>query len=187
MIDDPVLIVVDVQRDFVEFDDETRAREAGNVVERINEFATEYRDSGRTPIFVRTIHGEHVDSGTWKEKYESQDRQPPCLKGTSGSEFAAGLDVLDSDVIVTKNRYDAFYNTNLQTYLDSNDVSEVLICGVKTEVCVESTVRAAYNRDYDVTVLTDCCFTDNERQRALAHERMDRNFGRARKSTEIDM
>ena len=49
-----------------------------------------------------------------------------------------------------------FYATTLEAVLRMRDVSHLVVSGVSTNVCVESTIRDAYFRDYDVTVVEDC-------------------------------
>jgi ureidoacrylate peracid hydrolase len=60
-----------------------------------------------------------------------------------------------AEPIVTKHRYDAFLNTDLDLILRANRVDTVVLCGVATNVCVETTARAAFVRDYYVVVAED--------------------------------
>jgi ureidoacrylate peracid hydrolase len=81
----------------------------------------------------------------------------PCLRGTWETEFEAGVRdfIHDGDHVVEKHRASVFYNTNLETKLRMLDVQVLLIAGCNTEFCVESTVRDAYARDFDVIVVRD--------------------------------
>lgn len=65
------------------------------------------------------------------------------------------MDVQTADYILDKNRYSSFYNTNLEVILRGLAVDTLIICGVTTEICVESTIRDAYFRDYKVLVPED--------------------------------
>lgn len=188
---DPVAVFVDLQASFCSaeygFVDARGEAAVDAVIDAVNAFLERYRATGRTPVFVRALHDEADTSPLWAEKYDRRDRPLPCQPDTDGAEFATGLDVRDDDVIVTKHRYDAFYGTPLEVYLSSNDVTELVVGGVATEVCVESTVRSAYDRDYRTTVLADCTATRDPALKADALERIDRSFGTVAESREIEL
>lgn len=61
----------------------------------------------------------------------------------------------DGDVVLDKTRYDAFLGTPLESVLHNLGVAEVDFCGVVTNICVETTVRAAFMRDFACTVFAD--------------------------------
>jgi len=187
MIADPALIVVDMQRDFCDPDGalEVEAADVHSAVAATGDLLERYRESGRTPILVRTIHDPDVDSDAWHDMYERNDRTKPCKRGTEGVAFAPELGPAEDDVVVTKHRYDAFYGTALDTYLSANDVSRVVVCGVATNVCVDTTVRAAFVRDYDVTVPEDCVGTHDAEQRDPTLANVEAYFGDVRQSTDI--
>lgn len=192
MIADPALVLVDLQRDFCApagahgtDADMTGEGRPADAVSAAASFLDRYRATGRTPILVRTIHDEASTSPSWAAKYE--DRPTPCRPDTDGAEFASGLGVEPDDLVVTKHRYNGFYGTDLDVILRSNDVSEVLIGGVATNVCVESTARAAFDRDYDVTLLDDCTGSTEPELRAATLRNVAAHFGTVRESDEIDL
>lgn len=189
MIQDPALIVVDVQKDFAKPDYAfgESVEHLDEMIKRTEKFLDRYRNSGRNPIFVRTVHDENTDSPTWIKKYNSEEFNRPCIKNTEGTEFISELNVKEKDIVVTKHRYDAFHNTNLEQYLTANDISEILVCGIATNICVESTVRSAYNRDYNVTTISDCVGAADEHLHDAALENMNRFFGGIKPSTAIDL
>jgi ureidoacrylate peracid hydrolase len=80
------------------------------------------------------------------------------------------LDFSNHDLVVDKARLDAFYNTSLDTLLRSMGVARIAVAGVITNACVETSTRAAAMRDYDVTVLSDCTTTAQERHRTMSLE-----------------
>lgn len=192
MIADPAVVFVDFQKDFcapegahgtdAEVTGEGRPADAASAA---GEFLDRYRTTGRTPILVRTIHDETSTSPLWEEKYK--DRPTPCRPGTDGAEFASALGVEDDDVVVTKHRYSGFHETALDTILRSNDVSEVLIGGVATNVCVESTVRGAFDRDYAVTVLDDCTGSTEPELREATLRNVAAHFGTVCDSSDVEL
>lgn len=62
----------------------------------------------------------------------------------------------DGDIIVTKNRYSAFYQTTLDDRLKELGIRHLIVTGATTGICVDSTVRDAVFRDYQCLVLSDC-------------------------------
>jgi nicotinamidase-related amidase len=76
------------------------------------------------------------------------------------------------DLVIDKVRFDAFLWTSLDPLLRGLGAEHLLVCGVVTNICVESTVRAAFMRDYPVTLLADCCAAQTERLHDLGVEVM---------------
>ena len=104
-------------------------------------------------------------------------RASPTLAGVDG--LAAGswdAEVMDelkctgSDLIVDKVRFDAFQWTSLEPLLRGLGVGDLVICGVITNICVESTVRSAFMRDFPVTLLADCCAAKTRRLHDMSLE-----------------
>ena len=74
------------------------------------------------------------------------------------------------DLVVDKVRFDAFQWTSLEPLLRGLGVTELMICGVVTNICVETTARSAFMRDFPVTLLEDCCAAKTRRLHELAVE-----------------
>lgn len=75
------------------------------------------------------------------------------------------LDVLKPNqfgVIIDKSRYDAFFRTDLDEQLRYSNVSDIVICGVMTNCCCETTAREAFVRDYRVFFVADATATRND-------------------------
>lgn len=66
---------------------------------------------------------------------------------------------LDGEKVITKIEVSAFNDTELQRYLIANDVTDLVICGMMTHMCVEGTTRAAVDLGYNCTVISDACAT----------------------------
>ena len=74
------------------------------------------------------------------------------------------------DLVVDKVRFDAFQWTSLEPLLRGLGVAELVVCGVVTNLCVETTVRSAFMRDFPVTLLADCCAAKTRRLHELSLE-----------------
>jgi ureidoacrylate peracid hydrolase len=101
----------------------------------------------------------------------------PALAGIDGLKagtWDAGvvdeLGCLPEDLTVDKVRFDAFQWTSLEPLLRGLGVDELVVCGVVTNICVETTVRSAFMRDFPVTLLADCCAAATRRLHELSVE-----------------
>jgi ureidoacrylate peracid hydrolase len=90
--------------------------------------------------------------------------------GTWDADVADELGCGPGDLIVDKVRFDAFQWTSLEPLLRGLGVTELVVCGVVTNICVETTVRSAFMRDYPVTLLADCCAAATRRLHELSIE-----------------
>lgn len=79
------------------------------------------------------------------------------LLDTWGTEFHRELNVKEDDFIVTKHRVSIFYNTNLESLLRAKQIDTLILCGVSTDMAIETAVREAHDRDYQIFVLGECC------------------------------
>ena len=75
--------------------------------------------------------------------------------------------------LVGKNTYDAFINTNLGKILEEKNVEKVVVCGVMTDCCCDTTARSAFNRGFETWLVKDACGSANKQQ----HEAGLRGFG----------
>ncbi|RKN39058.1 cysteine hydrolase [Streptomyces hoynatensis] len=158
------LLVVDMQNGFCHPEGSLPAlglalAGAEAAVERASAAVATARAAGLPVIFTRHVYRPgRADEG------RNLGGSHPALAEVSS--LAAGswdADVVDElgcgpgDLIVDKVRFDAFLWTSLDPLLQGLGAEELVVCGVVTNICVESTVRAAYMRDYRVTLLGDAC------------------------------
>ncbi|MDD3793435.1 MAG: cysteine hydrolase [Candidatus Gracilibacteria bacterium] len=108
----------------------------------------------------------HVKLG-FLDNYENQPKSSPLFGkahefglfkiGSEGTEFYNKNDILTSDIIITKSRVNPFYNTDLDKILKQNNISEIFVGGIATDLAVSSFAREAHDRDYKVNILSDLC------------------------------
>jgi len=90
--------------------------------------------------------------------YEKMWCQENCLE----SEFIDELTPQMGELVIDKSRFSGFYNTNLESYLNENQIEHIYISGHATDVCIRFTAVDAYNRDILVTVLKECVLSEIE-------------------------
>src|SRR3989304_1922063 len=184
------LIVIDVQNDFVSPEgsagkrgEEVRAAIA--TIPNLARLIDEARRVGLTIVYIRTTHSEWTDTPSWIYRSSQKSGLNTCREGTWGAEFYQGISPLPSERVVIKHRYSAFINTDLNTVLKAKGVESVLVTGVATNVCVETSARDAYMYDYYVTLVEDCAAAYGPRLHESTLENMRRHFGLVVSSREI--
>jgi ureidoacrylate peracid hydrolase len=157
----PALIVIDMQNGFCSPEGFMAKigldyAPSAEVIGPIRRLLGAARRAGIPRFFTRySLNPDYSDAGLLLEVF-------PGIRGTGGmvrdSWDAALVEELtpeDDEVVIDKTRYTAFYGTDLEERLRALDVDTLIVCGVTTNVCVESTVRDAFFRDIRVVVPED--------------------------------
>lgn len=108
-------------------------------------------------IFTQYVYlADYADAG-WRMREVTPEviGSGSLAAGTWDVEFVEGLEPQVGDIVVQKNRPSAFYATPLESYLRSMAIESLVICGVTTNICVETTARDAGQRDYRTFVVAD--------------------------------
>lgn len=150
------LVVIDVQNDYCHPDGVfaragLRVDDLGALVARINRLVAAARERGEPVIWAKMLWDGAGDGGLLP-------RRSPFLaeeglrRGTWGAQLVDGLDVSPTDPIVEKRRFSAFFETDLERIVRDAGATALVVAGVRTDFCVESTVRDAMFRDLEVVV-----------------------------------
>ncbi len=81
------------------------------------------------------------------------------IKGTEAAQPLAAFEICDSDYLVPKRRYDAFFDTDLELTLRELGITTLVVCGCDTNICVLHTLAGAYYRGFKTIVAGDACGT----------------------------
>jgi ureidoacrylate peracid hydrolase len=157
------LVVIDVQNDFCHADgafgrvghDNSRMPDLAAALHRV---LAEARARQVLTVFVRATYDREVTSRPLAQHRRRLGLlESLCLEGTWGADWFSGVAPVGApnEVVLTKHRFDAFQGTPLDLYLRSNRIRTVIVTGVVTSGCVESTVRDAFFLDYRVVVPRD--------------------------------
>jgi nicotinamidase-related amidase len=145
------LLVVDMQMFFLDSASSTYACGGPAALPAIKRLAAAFRAAGRPVIFTQHVHHPNgSDLGIMGWWWEGR-----CLEGSEASEIHPELRPLPGEKVVSKHRYSAFYNTDLETVLRGLKIEDLVVSGVMTNLCCESTARDAYFRDYRVFIPAD--------------------------------
>jgi nicotinamidase-related amidase len=148
------LVNVDLQNVFVE-GTPVSAPDGPAVVARVNKLAATCRKAG-----VLVIHTAHVTRPDGSNVGVMGEIIPPTREGmiAKGSFLAAfhkDLKIEPDDIVLDKPRFGAFHGTDLELILRGRGIDSVIITGIATNVCAETTAREAAVRDFRVFFLSD--------------------------------
>lgn len=129
------VIVIDVQQGACE--GENTVFDAPGTISRINLLTRRARAMRHSVVMVQ------------------HQGQNMLQRGTREWQFADSLEVHDTDTVCSKHTPDAFNSTRLVEILSDRSITQLLICGMYTEYCVDTTVRRALSLGYPVTLVTD--------------------------------
>ena len=144
------LMVIDMQRYFLDDDSHAYLPTGKAVMDNVGKIVASFRKLDRPVIFTRHALLDDEDAGIMDRWWNDTLRQNDPM-----SEIVPELKPMDEDDVLRKTRYSAFVGTDLDSRLRSAKVESVVITGVMTHLCCESTARDAFMRDYEVYVVVD--------------------------------
>jgi nicotinamidase-related amidase len=130
------------------------------------------RRAGIPVVFTRHLYrpGRADEGAALKQNSPALAGIDGLEAGTWDAEVVAEVGCGPRDLIVDKVRFDAFQWTSLEPLLRGLGVDELVVCGVVTNICVETTIRSAFMRDFPVILLADCCAAQTRRLHELSVE-----------------
>lgn len=137
------LLVIDVQYD--NFADSSMSdNESKQVIYKTNQLISHAKDSAM-PVYVI----EHISTNPLF---------PMFATGTKGAQTHAEIDTKETTVVI-KHYPNSFRETGLQDMLEGDGITDIIMCGAMTHMCIDATVRAGSDLGYRVTLVHDACFT----------------------------
>ena len=139
------------------------------------------RDAGLPVLWSQQVHFA-ADAGRARKRLPSHTQKRARVSALAGSWDAQLVDELapladDPTLVFTKHRFGCFYETRLEAMLRMLGTEALLVCGVTANACVETTIREAYLRDYDVVAVTDCIAAVRPQWEPVAHAVWGQYFG----------
>jgi nicotinamidase-related amidase len=138
------LVVIDVQESFRQRPN-WAAISNPEIAKQVHRLTETFRAGGEMIVWVL-----HIEPGTGTV-FDPANGHVRLIEGLVAAE---------GEPVITKTSFNAFYTTNLQQLLTSAGIVEVVVCGIRTEQCVETTARDAAGRGYEVTFVTDATATN---------------------------
>jgi ureidoacrylate peracid hydrolase len=162
------LVIIDCQVDFGSPDGEMARRGADvsacqAAVKQAERLADAARAARVPVIFVRLLTHPGGENRIIRESKQRQgDNEPDlCVEGTHGADFI-GPQPQDGEAVFSKNHFSAFARTGLADQLHAQGVDTLVLAGLTTECCVQSSAWDAFERDFHVFIADDACAAYDE-------------------------
>ncbi|MBD3259656.1 isochorismatase family protein [Candidatus Woesearchaeota archaeon] len=173
------VLVVDIQNDFC--DDKGIFAKQGldvkpnqEVVPRIKEFIEKIRGYDIPIIYSKQIESEEISPENLKEQLRSG--RMVCAPDSWGSELYL-LEPAEGEYVLEKKTYDLFSNPEFKRILENQKIKTLVIIGVNTDICVDTTVRRAFTEGYRIIIPKDLVATVNKEGEKYYLAVFDRFFG----------
>ena len=175
------LVVIDLQRGIAEAP--TAPHPASDVVAHAAAVAVALRAAGGTVVLVhvtpsadgRDALRPHTDTPAWQ----------PGPRPADWAEIIPELGPEPGDLVITKRQWGAFYGTELDLQLRRRGIDTILLCGISTNVGVESTARDAYERGYEQVFVEDAMAARSPDEHANTVRSLFSRIGRVRSTAEV--
>ena len=165
------LVVIDMQRDFVEEGGFGSAlgndvRPLGAIVPTVAALLALARQAQMLVVHTRESHLPDLSDCPRAKRLRGNptlgigDVGPMgriLVRGEPGNQILPQLAPLDGEIVIDKPGKGAFYATDLHAQLQERGITHLLVAGVTTEVCVQTSMREANDRGYECMMLEDCC------------------------------
>jgi ureidoacrylate peracid hydrolase len=164
------LVVIDMQNDFCAHGglvskDGRDLTEAQAMAKRLPALLSSARAAGVMVVFVRCVYSSDRNtylSDVWleqaaRERKGAFTRIPVCAADSWEGDWFEDVRPEPTDIIVNKHRYDAFQGTDLDLILRTHGIRTLVMTGVVTNVCVETTARSGFVKDYYIAAVDDGC------------------------------
>jgi ureidoacrylate peracid hydrolase len=194
----PALLVIDVQNGFVSkggsYDllgmETSHYRE---VIPKINNLINLCRNIG-IPIFytqaVRESSGIDLLTRSHKILPKSREerikKKPICVRETWDAEIIDEIKPSEGDHVVIKRRDSAFHDTEIGVWLRSLKIDTLIFCGIDTSICVETSLRDAFNIGYDIVLISDATASNNKKHYESTLENVKGYYGIVMDMKELD-
>jgi ureidoacrylate peracid hydrolase len=183
-----VLIVVDVQNDYCHPDG--AIAQGDNDVTAVKKMMPNLHillESARTHaipiILIQTNHDSATNSDVWLSRFKD-GINPICNAGSWGAEFYE-VAPLPGDIVVKKHRYSAFIHTRLESVLRALKIETIVLTGVSTNICVESTARDGFMLDFRIVLVRDACAAFSQEEHDMSLKTIDSYFGMVATTNEV--
>ncbi|MDH7508594.1 MAG: isochorismatase family protein [Methanomassiliicoccales archaeon] len=151
------LMVIDMQRFFLDPRSHAYLPTASQIIKNVRELLHAYRESSLPVIFTRHALLQNEDPGVMGRWWRDVIREEDAM-----SSIVEELKPLPDEIVIRKTRYSAFADTDLKQILRNLGVTQLVVTGVMTHLCCETTAREAFVRDFDVFFVIDATATKNE-------------------------
>ena len=164
------VVAVDMQNAFCHPDGSLYAPGSEPAIAPRADLLERAREPETQVIYTRDVHPpEQFEESYYYDEFDQWGEH--VLEDSWDAELVDDLEVREGDHVVEKHTYDAFYNTELEGWLNARGIRDLVICGTLANVCVLHTGGSAGLRDFRPIMVEDCigCIEPDHREYALEH------------------
>lgn len=161
------LIVIDMQNEFLLPSGNFPNNHVHNdtLIKNVVEVIDKFRHNHNPIIFVKSIYKENHDNNNLDKFVIGTHcgKTPCCIQDSDGAKIHSDIlaTMQEGDILLTKNWFSAFKDTTLHEILQERQITKIYFTGVKTNVCVKTTLVDALKYGYSVTLVEDCVAATN--------------------------
>ena len=189
---DTALVVVDMQNFYMKEGASSYCSHAQAIVPNVNRLVDAVRRFGCPVVWLRNVNTAK-STKSWSRHYDRMTqaridiRKRELAKDGEGFKFWHEMDVRETDRKVEKTRYSAFIPgaSNLENILGEYSADTLIVCGVATDVCVESTARDAMMMNYRTIIVEDACAANSIKAHEVSLNTLYLNFGDVQTTNQI--
>jgi len=171
------LLVIDVQNYFFDKKSPAYLSDSNKIIPKINRLIKLARNN-RWPV-IYTSHTEPSKPGNlMAERWEH-------LPAGWESQIYCKLDVITASHRIRKEHFSAFFKTKLDALLKKEKITHLIICGVMTHLCIDTTVRHGFMLGYRSTIITDACCSKSPAYHRAAIMALRHGFSRVISTSEF--
>ncbi|MED5545937.1 MAG: isochorismatase family cysteine hydrolase [Pseudomonadota bacterium] len=178
------LVVVDIQVDFASPEGVASTfcsdfAPIETAIERIEELIADMRRAGGTIAFMRVVTRPETDSDALKTLMVRRGMpggEAICRAEGGGADYYR-VAPQEGDIEIEKLLFDSFHATDLDAQLRARGIDTLLMSGMTTECCVDSTARTAFHKGYNVFLVSDACVAYEEHLHASTLDVLAQNIG----------
>jgi nicotinamidase-related amidase len=168
--DATAVVIVDMQNGFCHPDGSLYAPGSEEAIGGCVELVGRAREAGASVIYTRDVHPpEQFEDAHYYDEFERWGEH--VLEGSWEAELVEELDPREDELVVVKHTYDAFHQTELEGWLESHGIDNLVFGGTLANVCVLHTAGSAGLRDYRPLLVEDAIgfIEADDREYALDH------------------
>lgn len=170
------LLLIDIQAHVI--DNPRYVGHAPAALANLKRVLTQARETGVRIIHTRVVESDATDTPVWTSRHRLKAfRVGARREGTSGAEFHPDFGPEPGEIEMIKRRYSCFLGTNLDGLLRAGGIDTLVMAGIATNICLETTAVDAFQRNLWTVILGDCSATHSQEEHEVTLREAAGNWG----------
>ncbi|MCL5011719.1 MAG: hydrolase [Candidatus Marsarchaeota archaeon] len=177
------LVVIDIQKGIASMDRKTEPYGIKEVVDNVSKLVKKFREVG-APVFL--VHVGSIDGKDMLNPLTEQKNQwGSGARPADWFDFVDEIKPTEKDIIITKRQWGAFYGTELDLQLRRRKINTIVLCGISTNIGVETTAREAYQLGYNQFFAVDAMTSQSKEEHESTEKFIFPRIGVVRKTDDL--